>query len=175
MSHLVSLNFGKTPLGKMDSTKVEPIHALRSRCRALWMTTSAIKWKACITKMERVFWAGRNWDMRVRLMVKPLSVYLSFPFVAGVLLFWNRSFLAALTTNVANGQCSHLPMLEQNTGSAQCSHGFHSFTSPGGVEETFPTRAVCRSMQEGRRQGMMAHGSARAQGCFGAWPSSTCR
>lgn len=89
-SHLVSLNFGKTPLGKMDSMKVEPIHALQSRCRALWMTTSAIKWKACITKMERVFWAGRNWDMRVRLMVKPLSVYLSFPFVTGVLLFWNR-------------------------------------------------------------------------------------
>lgn len=37
--------------------------------------------------MERVLWAGRNWDVRVRLMVKTLSVYLSFPFVAGVLLF----------------------------------------------------------------------------------------
>lgn len=39
MLHLVSFNFGKTPLGKMDSMKVEPIHALQSRCQALWMTT----------------------------------------------------------------------------------------------------------------------------------------
>lgn len=67
---LVSDNFGKTPPGKRDSTKVEPIHALQSRCQTLRMTTAAIQWKACITKMERVFWAGRNGDLRVRLKVK---------------------------------------------------------------------------------------------------------
>lgn len=58
--HLVSDNFGKAPPGKRDSTKVEPIHALQSRCQTLRMTTAAIKWKGCITKMERVLWAGRN-------------------------------------------------------------------------------------------------------------------
>lgn len=39
MLRLVRLNFGKAPVGKMDSTKAESIHALQSRCQALWMTT----------------------------------------------------------------------------------------------------------------------------------------
>lgn len=66
--------------------------------------------KLALLKWKEYYGLGgiRTWGWD--LWLKTLSVYLSFPLVPGLLLFWNREFLVALTTTPAKASNFHLAL-----------------------------------------------------------------
>lgn len=66
--------------------------------------------KLALLKWKEYYGLGgiRTWGWD--LWLKTLSVYLSFPLAPGLLLFWNREFLVALTTTPAKASNSHLAL-----------------------------------------------------------------